>query len=203
MKTDEKSLNRYGVWIISIAAIFASIYLVFIGVGGVNLLGKSNNNPASTTQIIRQSSYALTIKDPIDFELTNLNGEKLKLSTFKGTPVVLNFWGSWCPPCIEELPSLIKFASFAKKKGIKVIAVSSGDTVESIRATFKKLKIENTIKDVLFLLDMGEDLSKKYGTYKFPETYFINTEYLIKKKWIGSQDWTSVEVLSWFDENVK
>ena len=105
-----------------------------------------------------------------DFELMTLNGEKRSLADYKGKTVLLNFWATWCPPCLAELPSLSEIAKKYKEQGLKVVAIScdSPDELEKI----KKMNQENGYEFEI-LLDPQISVPNKYGVTGFPESFFI------------------------------
>ena len=115
---------------------------------------------------------------------------KLTLSDFRGKVVVLNFWATWCPPCVEEMPSLIEMQRRLKDKGIVVLAVSldaDGD------AYHKFLKDHDV--NLLTVRDPDMKSSDLYGTFKYPETYIIDRKGILQRKFIGSVDWSDPEVV--------
>ncbi len=150
-----------------------------------------------------QSNNQSVAKDAVDLELTRVDQTKFKLSEHKGKAFVLNFWASWCPPCLDELPSLIEFAKIAKKEmKLDVIAVSMDDEWSDVESLFKKLKL-GSIKDSPIQIVKDDQImsTKGYGTTKFPETFFINKEFKIQRRFIGSQNWISPSLLRWMAEH--
>jgi cytochrome c biogenesis protein CcmG/thiol:disulfide interchange protein DsbE len=114
---------------------------------------------------------------------------KVTLSQYRGQVVVLNFWGSFCPPCIEETPSLVRMQNRLKAKGVVVLAVSI-DTDDA--AYHKFLKDYNV--DLITVRDGAQRSSSLYGTQGWPETYVIDRNGVIRRKFIGAVEWTSPEI---------
>ena len=114
---------------------------------------------------------------------------KITLSQFRGHVVVLNFWATWCPPCVEEMPSLVEMQRRFKAKGVTVLAVSV-DVDESAYRQFVK---DHNV-DLLTVRDPDQKSSALYGTFKFPETYIVDRNGVIRRKFIGAVDWTAPEV---------
>jgi peroxiredoxin len=112
------------------------------------------------------------------------------LSQFKGQVVVLNFWATWCPPCVEEVPSLVEMQQRMKSKGVTVLAVSV-DVDESAYRSFVR---EHNV-NLLSVRDADQKSNALYGTLKFPETYIIDRNGVVRRKFIGAVDWTEPEVL--------
>lgn len=112
------------------------------------------------------------------------------LSQFKGQVVVLNFWATWCPPCIEEMPSLVQMQQRMKAKGVTVLAVS----VDVDENQYRRFLREHNVS-LLSVRDADQKSNELYGTFKFPETYVIDRNGVVRRKFIGAVDWTEPEVI--------
>jgi len=126
-----------------------------------------------------------------DFTLPALNGQNISLTAFRGRVVVLNFWATWCPPCIEEMPSLQKFATAMEPLGITVLGVSVDHDPEALEKFVADAQLTFPIAR-----DPNQKVSSRYGTSKFPETYVIGTEGRIAEKLIGAIDWQEAAVIT-------
>ncbi len=115
---------------------------------------------------------------------------KVTLSQLKGQVVVLNFWATWCPPCIEEMPSLLDMQRKMKDKGVTVLAVSIDDDA----GAYHKFLIDHRV-DLLTVRDDRHASNALYGTFKFPESYIIDRNGVMRRKFIGAVDWTQPEVV--------
>jgi cytochrome c biogenesis protein CcmG, thiol:disulfide interchange protein DsbE len=115
---------------------------------------------------------------------------KITLSDYRGSIVVLNFWATWCPPCIDELPSLETLQQRMKDRGVKVLAISIDDD-DSVYHQFLK---DNKV-DLLSVRDGSKKSNNLYGTIKFPETYIIDQHGIIRRKFIGAVDWNQSEIV--------
>jgi cytochrome c biogenesis protein CcmG/thiol:disulfide interchange protein DsbE len=104
--------------------------------------------------------------------------------------VVLNFWASWCPPCIEETPSLVEMQHKLADKGITVLAVS----IDEDEGAYHRFLIEHKV-DMLTVRDAKAASNALYGTFKFPETYILDRNGVMRRKFIGEVDFTSPEVV--------
>jgi peroxiredoxin len=113
----------------------------------------------------------------------------VKLSDFRGQIVVLNFWATWCPPCVEEMPSLVEMQRRMKAKGITVVAVSV-DVDQSAYLQFLK---EHNV-NLLTVRDPGQKSNALYGTFRFPETYIIDRQGVMRRKFVGGVDWTAPDI---------
>lgn len=114
----------------------------------------------------------------------------VSLNQFKGQVLVLNFWATWCPPCIEEMPSLVQMQQRMKAKGVTVLAVSI-DVDDNAYHEFLKQHGVN----LLTVRDPDQKTPSLYGTYRWPETYVIDRSGVVRRKFIGAVDWTEPDVL--------
>lgn len=113
------------------------------------------------------------------------SGETVRLADFSGRPVLINFWATWCAPCVEEMPSLVLMQRRMKDKGVTVLAVSVDVDDNAYRQFVKKHGV-----DLLTVRDSGQKANGLYGTFKFPETYVIDRKGIMRRKFIGAIDWT-------------
>ena len=111
------------------------------------------------------------------------------LSQYRGQVVVLNFWATWCPPCVEEMPSLVEMQRRMKAKGVTVIAVSMDVDQDAYRQFLKDHNV-----NLLTVRDPNQKSNTLYGTFKFPETYIIDRSGVMRRKFIGAIDWTTPEI---------
>ena len=126
-------------------------------------------------------------------------GSTLKLSELKGKVVLLNFWATWCPPCREEIPSMMKLNSFMAGKPFQMVAVSIDEGGKSA--------IESFFKETGFVLptymDESGASSKSYGITGVPESFIIDKQGVIVKKIIGGLAWDSPETVSFIEGLMK
>jgi|SRR6516225_3761398 cytochrome c biogenesis protein CcmG/thiol:disulfide interchange protein DsbE len=142
----------------------------------------------------RQGESSIAGKTAEEIPLTLLDGKSSKLTDYRGKVVVLNFWATWCPPCVEETPGLIQLQRrIASRNGV-VLGVS----VDEDEAAYRKFLQDHGIN-----YPTSRDPSKKsaldYGTVMYPETYIIDRQGKIARKIIGPQDWNSPEMSAYFD----
>ncbi len=156
-------------------------------------------------EVIRRTSFLLTLlaflvgcyggtkptrigTDAPDFTVQD-GAQKVSLRDFQGQVVVLNFWATWCPPCVEEMPSLVAMQSQLKARGVTVLAVS----MDIDKGAYEKFVREHA-GDLRTVRDPDQKSNALYGTYKFPETYIIDRKGVIRRKFIGAVDWTQPDV---------
>ena len=118
------------------------------------------------------------------FTITADNGRAVSVPNFGGKLLVLNFWASYCGPCIEETPSLSKFAEDFAQKGVVVLGISVDQNDKPYRAFLQKYSPGFlTVRD----LKVHED----YGTFMYPETYIIDSRGKVLLKIAEAADWTN------------
>jgi peroxiredoxin len=120
-----------------------------------------------------------------EFRLQALDGRVVSLSDFRGKVVMVHFWATWCPPCVDELPTIEKLHRTIADKDFQLLAVSVDDGAPEVAAFLKKNKM-----DLPVLLDPGRKTAGHYGTYKFPETYIVDRQGVVRLKVIGPRDWS-------------
>ena len=114
-----------------------------------------------------------------DFASTNIHGNKVKLSDFKGSPVLLNFWATWCQPCRLEMPYLQeRHESYSSD--LVVLAVNFDESVELVRSFTEELNLNFNI-----LLDPGGNIQSLFQIRGYPTTYFIDSDGIIRAIHIG------------------
>ena len=119
----------------------------------------------------------------------------VSLHDLHGKVVVLNFWATWCAPCVEEMPSLVSMQSKMKDRGVEVLAVSLDASGQSYHQFLQEHKI-----DLLTVRDVDQKSNRLYGTFKFPETYIIDRKGIVRRKFIGAVDWTEPEVVDFLNK---
>jgi cytochrome c biogenesis protein CcmG, thiol:disulfide interchange protein DsbE len=129
-----------------------------------------------------------------DFTLQD-SDHKVTLSQFRGQVVVLNFWATWCPPCVEEMPSLVQMTARFKDKGVVVLAVS----IDADDAAYHKFLKDYSV-NMVTVRDEAQKAARLYGTFGWPETYVIDRNGVIRRKFIGPVDWTSPEVTDYLSK---
>ncbi len=129
-----------------------------------------------------------------DFTVTDAD-RTVSLKDLRGKVVVLNFWATWCPPCVEEMPSLVQMQRQLKDRGITVLAVSVDDDARLYHSFLEKNKV-----DLLTVRDPRQQSNELYGTFKFPESYIIDRQGMLRRKFIGAVDWTKPDVVDYLSK---
>lgn len=133
---------------------------------------------------------ALQNREAPDFQLPDASGKMVSLSSQRGHPVLLNFWATWCPPCVEEVPSMEDLARRLEKTDIRMMAVSVDDSWEAVRQFF----VKGTKMGVL--LDLSKNVPKSFGTDKYPESFMIDASGHVRHYFINKRDWSKPEAIA-------
>jgi len=136
--------------------------------------------------------------DAPDFDLVSDAGQPLRLADFRGKFLVVNFWATWCPPCLEELPSLNRFHDQLAGRGVVVLGVSVDEDAGAYQNFLKKAGLR-----FLTARDPTRKVSHRYGTFKYPETYFIDRQGKIVQKIINARDWTDPQMIADVEQLLK
>jgi cytochrome c biogenesis protein CcmG, thiol:disulfide interchange protein DsbE len=123
-----------------------------------------------------------------DFSLTDLDGRPLRLSDHRGSPVIVNFWASWCGPCVEEFPLLREVAEEHADDGLVVLGIVYQDRSEAARAF-----MERNGGTWRAAMDPGDRVASAYNIFAPPETYFIGRDGRIVARHIGQFTARSLE----------
>lgn len=122
-----------------------------------------------------------------DFTITTDSGHAVSVPNFKGKLLVLNFWASWCPPCVQETPSLSQFAAEFANRGVTVLAISVDKDEKAYKAFLERFK-------PAFLTARDFKIHEDFGTFMYPETYLIDTQGKVVRKIAEAADWNDPQL---------
>jgi peroxiredoxin len=146
----------------------------------------------------RQGEASIAGKNAWDFPL-EVSGKPGHLSDYKGRVVVLNFWATWCPPCVEETPALNHLQKYIASRNGVVLGVAADED----SAAYEKFLRDQGVVFPTYrdpgTKDNHSPIAQTYGTSMYPETYVIDRQGKIARKVIGFQQWDSPEMLAYFD----
>lgn len=156
----------------ALRALLLVLVLCFLGVVGYSLEDRSarEGGPAPA------------------FSITTDDGQTVTPTSFGGKVLVLNFWATWCEPCLQEIPSLNQFASEFKPDGVVVLAVNIDTNVQKYQQFVRRMPLAFELAH-----DPKADLSTEYGTFLVPETYIIKDGRVVRK-YAEGLDWTNPDV---------
>ena len=124
-----------------------------------------------------------------EFKLSD-SSRSVDLKDFRGHVVIVNFWATWCPPCIEELPSLL--AMQRELPDVTVLAISQDEDAEA----YTRFLLANSVT-LMTLRDPSARIPHLYGTVKIPESYVIDGKGILRRKFVSAQNWTSPEIVNY------
>jgi cytochrome c biogenesis protein CcmG/thiol:disulfide interchange protein DsbE len=154
-----------------------SIFVRLIGVFPLLILILSGCQSGSRPPLVGKMAPDFSIQD---------SDHKVSLRDFRGKIVVLNFWATWCPPCVEEMPSLVQMDQRMKDKGVAVLGVSIDVDADAYHRFLKDYKV-----GFVTVRDPEQKSASLYGTHGWPETYVIDRDGIVRRKFIGPVDWWS------------
>lgn len=124
------------------------------------------------------------------FTITADNGRSVSIPDFGGKVLVLNFWASWCQPCVEEEPSLNAFAQQFADKGVVVLGVSVDKDLGAYQKFIERFRPS-------FLTVRNSKINEDYGTFIYPESYFIDSSGMVVRKLdVAGINWTDPQMIS-------
>ncbi|MCU7948037.1 MAG: TlpA family protein disulfide reductase [Candidatus Thiodiazotropha sp. (ex Cardiolucina cf. quadrata)] len=149
--------------------------------------------------LISITAYAVAIgvrlypnpKPANDFSLPDLTGKIHQITDYRGKAYILNFWATWCAPCIKEMPALERAAEILQEQEILVLTVNSGETRQEIEKFINKTPINLPI-----LLDGNSKVMDKWKVLALPTSYIIDVEGMVVARVVGGQEWDDPSLLT-------
>ena len=123
-------------------------------------------------------------------QLPTLQGNTIDLASLQGQVVLVNFWATWCPPCVEEIPSLQRLYAATHERGLEILAVDVGESAQQMREFLADKPIDFPV-----LMDMDGSALKAWGVHAFPTTLVLDRSHRIRYAVFGAFEWDSDEVL--------
>jgi peroxiredoxin len=161
-----------------------ALFLVFVMMYGI--LTRQTDNVGDGPQV----GMALT-----DFTLSDLQGHAVRLSDLRGQVVFINVWATWCPPCIEEMPTIQKLYDRLHARGLEVLAVSIDALGEQVVAPF----MQSRQLSFPVLLDTQSMLERLYQTGGVPESFIVDKQGRLVEKIVGPRDWAHPNMITMFE----
>ncbi len=133
-----------------------------------------------------------------DFAGEMMDAKTVNLQDYRGRFVLLNFWATWCSPCLKEMPDLENAYNEMGQEKLVVLAVGMGESVEKIKAFFNKYGFTFPL-----LADNRMKITKLYGVRNIPVTYLIDPDGVVLGRALGVRDWASPDLLAFIDSRLK
>lgn len=127
-----------------------------------------------------------------DFELPDMDEELVKLSKYRGKVVLLNFWATWCPPCVREMPSMERLHQQVNADDFKVIAINQMEDVDQVFSFTGQLDVDPTFE---ILFDTTSAVSQAYAVRGLPTTYLIDKQGNVRYRAVGGREFNHPEVI--------
>ena len=116
-----------------------------------------------------------------DFRLENLDGQSVSLSDFRGKPVLINFWATWCKPCVHEMPYIQQVYEEWSEKGLVVLAINLGESPFTVKQFLQTYNLTLPV-----LIDIQGNSAHQYNIMSIPTSFFIDSDGIIRQKIIGA-----------------
>jgi thiol-disulfide isomerase/thioredoxin len=186
----ERKPSKVAVFI-AMAAVAVAILIVMLAPGAENAAppagetkGNLTGSPNTAEEDAAADAKAAGKAAPLDFTLKDMNGVDVKLASFKGKPIVVNFWATWCGPCRAEIPSLVELNTqySAEGKDVVILGISVDDPIEKLKPYATQMKMNYPV-----LVGNGrDDVQDAFGPlWGIPVTVFIDRDGRIAKKHSG------------------
>ena len=134
------------------------------------------------------------VSRPVEIQLKDVFGNTVSLSDFRDKVVFLNFWATWCPPCVIEMPSMQKLHRRFKDKNFVMVAINSQETDAQVKSFFDKYKLSFAA-----LLDSSGEVGTWFDVNAFPTTFVLDKQGRIIGRAIGPREWDSQASVALFD----
>lgn len=167
---------RIGVTLLAGLVIGVGLGLIILyGLNDTKLLGGAE---ISINTVLSRNNLAVGMKAP-DIELASLKGDTVRLSDLSGGPVLVNFWATWCAPCIAEMPTIQKYYE-ESGKAFKVLAVNADEPQSEVQRFVEELGLTFDV-----LLDPGGETQELYQLRGYPSTFILDDQGIIRALHVG------------------
>ena len=154
-------------------------------------------NALPAGEVSTKSSVDMTLKPfagemaPVAIDLTQVSGERFTRNNFKGKVTVVNFWASWCGPCVEEIPALNRLREHMQGRAFELISINYAEKPEQVREFLDSVQVDFPV-----LLDRDGSYSARWNVLVYPATFVINTDGVIVYGVNGAIEWDSPEIIN-------
>lgn len=180
-----------------------SLCLIGVAVAGIGIYLFSRGFDATASSQNRGSDHLFNdigivqiphISQALEIQLEDVFGNTVRLSDFRGKIVFLNFWASWCPTCVAEMPSMEKLHRRLKDKDFVMIAVNLQESNAQVKAFLAKFKLT-----FLTLLDSSGEVGSGFAVHALPTTFVIDKDGRMIGKAKGPREWDSKNSIAFFE----
>ena len=170
-------MNYRGIILVSLAVIAIAVLFLL----------KQNNSYLKYSPLKRGHSAP-------NFTFPGLDGKMVSLADYRGQVVLVNIWATWCPPCVDEMPSMEKLYQELKEEGFEILAVSIDESgSEAVGPFVTKHKLSFPV-----LLDPRGEIKALYQVTGIPESYIIDKKGIVVEKIVGPRNWAASGAIRYF-----
>lgn len=196
MANSRRLVYKAGVKLTQIAQIVFVVLAALAVYSFVSTARDAERRRVCTPLCALSPTYAARNRLAPDFDLQSVGGGKVRLSSYRGKVVILNFWTKTCGPCLQELPSLGELAQIlAKRSDVVLVTISTDESVQDVQNTLTSVLGGKKAQFVTLVDPDASVVRDKYGTRLYPETWFIDKKGVIRARVDGARDWTSAAAI--------
>ena len=129
-----------------------------------------------------------------NFELTDISGKTIHLTDKRGKVILLNFWASWCAPCVKEIPSMNRLAESFDRDQFEIVSVNFKESPETIAAFFKQVQVDFPV-----LIDLQGKVANQYEIFAFPSSFIIDAHGNLRYSVNAAIEWDEPQIKSVID----
>lgn len=155
---------------------------------------------AITALLMIQANYAKSNQDFYSLSFANAEQETVEFSKFKGKVILLNFWATWCPPCIREMPSMQRLKTHLTDQPFEIVAINAGESATTVSSFLMELDEEITFS---ILLDQKSRSFREFGIRGLPMTLLIDKQGNLVESILGEREWDSAESIARIEKLIK
>lgn len=174
-----------------LAAIIAASATLLVGVMLVEGAASTVHSTADgACQALHPNPLSPTVRQLVaDFELPNLAGQMVSTRALRGKPTLVSFFATWCPPCVDEAPSLEDLASkLGDRATVEIVSVD--EDLEALKRFYAKGS------PALIVRDESRKIPASFGTFKFPESFLLDGTGKVRYAFINKRDWSVPEAVA-------
>lgn len=169
-------------------------FLVFsliclLGYGLYIVIDRYIINPEISAVTLDTGTRAVQFDKAPPIHLVDITGKEINIENFRDKVVIVNFWSTTCPPCVEEFPSLVKYANMFDQK-IVILAIAQDRDISLVKDFLSKY-YKAPSPSIYIMLDINGLIGKNYGISALPESFIFSNNLQFKRKIIGYRDWLS------------
>jgi len=177
------------------AELVGFVVLLIGALAGAAYLGSGRDAARSDAASAFEVARANASEPAPDFELSDLEGRRVRLQDFRGRVVFLNFWATWCVPCREEFPAMVALSRDLGEQGLAVVAVNFQEDREPVAAFAREFGVPFPV-----LLDPAGEAARLYRVQALPTTVFVDRQGMLAGTALGYRAWQTRAARAWLRE---